>query len=198
MASGKTLKYMWPQNRKSDESYLMRFDIDGVEVLRRRQKRSRPCSDFWAEHDNEIKTKHSDDIGCRLQYKNKTKNTTFCKHKAQMKKLFHLRFDDYGVLPPCQTMEKINYLYSERTLDIKKDSWARRGYFWLGISIAQDHFKEIVQNSEITSLERVAVDNKFRYVGKLATPSSSNPANMLVRFQLSKYIYLPCFLFSIF
>ena len=47
-------------------------------------------------------------------------------------------------------------------------------------------FKEIVQNSEITSIERLSVDNKFRYVGKLATPSSSNPANMLVRFQLSK------------
>ena len=50
----------------------------------------------------------------------------------------------------------------------------------------ENGFKEIVQNSEITSLERVAVDNKFRYVGKLATPSPSNPANMLVRFQLSK------------
>jgi len=49
----------------------------------------------------------------------------------------------------------------------------------------ENGFKEIVQNSEITSLERVAVDNKFRYVGKLATPSPSNPANMLVRFQLN-------------
>jgi len=48
----------------------------------------------------------------------------------------------------------------------------------------ENGFKEIVQNSEITSLERVAVDNKFRYVGKLATPSK-NPANMLVRFQLN-------------
>ena len=47
-------------------------------------------------------------------------------------------------------------------------------------------FKELVQNSEITSIERLSVDNKFRYVGKLATPSTSNPANMLVRFQLSK------------
>lgn len=46
-------------------------------------------------------------------------------------------------------------------------------------------FKELVQNSEITSIERLSVDNKFRYVGKLATPSTSNPANMLVRFQLN-------------
>jgi len=46
-------------------------------------------------------------------------------------------------------------------------------------------FKQIVQNSEITSIERLSVDNKFRYVGKLATPSSSTPAHMLVRFQLN-------------
>ena len=50
----------------------------------------------------------------------------------------------------------------------------------------ENGFKEIVQNSEITSLERLSVDNKFRYVGKLATPSSSRPADMLVRFQLSR------------
>ena len=145
MISKKTLKYMWPQQRKKHESYLMRFDITGVELLRRRQKRSRPCSVFWADYDNEIKTKHSVDIGCKLPYINLEQNMTSCKDKAQMKKAFIIRSDDYGVLPPCQTMEKINYLYSERTLDIKKDSWARRGYFWLGISIAQDHFKEIVQ-----------------------------------------------------
>merc|ERR1712241_520017 len=34
-------------------------------------------------------------------------------------------------------------------------------------------------------IERLTVDNKFRYIGKLATPSSSNPANMLVRVQLN-------------
>ena len=145
MVSGKTMKYMWPQQRKMDESYRMRFDINGVEVLRRRQKRSRPCSDFWAEHDNEIKTKHSDNIGCRLQYMHLSKNTTFCKHKEQMKKIFHLRFDDYGVLPPCNTMEKIYYRYTERTLDVDKDTFAKKGYFFIGISVAEDHFKEIVQ-----------------------------------------------------
>ena len=50
----------------------------------------------------------------------------------------------------------------------------------------ENGFKEVIQNSEITAIERLSVDNKFRYVGKLATPSSSNPADMLVRFQLSK------------
>ena len=136
---------MWPQNRKSDESYLMRFDINGVEFLRRRDKRSRPCGDFWADYDNEIKTKHSVDIGCLLPYLYLAKNITPCNDKTQMKNIFYMRFDDYAVLPPCQTMKMIYYSFTERTLDVKKVTWAKKGSFILGISISEDNFKEITQ-----------------------------------------------------
>ena len=47
-------------------------------------------------------------------------------------------------------------------------------------------FREVVQNSENTLMERLTFDNNVRYVGKLAAVSSSNPADMIVRFQLSK------------
>ena len=52
-------------------------------------------------------------------------------------------------------------------------------------------FREVVQNSENTLMERLTFDNNVRYVGKLATISSSNPSDMIVRFQLSKFLYLP-------
>ena len=144
MVSAKTMKYIWP-HRKSDETYLMRFDIDEVEILRRRQKRSRPCSEFWSEYDNEIKTKHSNDFGCMLPYMHLTKNVTPCNNKTQMRNIFYLRFDDYGVLPPCQTMENIHYQHSERTIDVKEETWMTKESFLLGISVAENHFKEITQ-----------------------------------------------------
>ena len=37
-------------------------------------------------------------------------------------------------------------------------------------------------------MERLTFDNNVRYVGKLATISSSNPSDMIVRFQLSKFL----------
>ena len=40
-------------------------------------------------------------------------------------------------------------------------------------------------------MERLTFDNNVRYVGKLATISSSNASDMIVRFQLSKFLYLP-------
>ena len=38
-------------------------------------------------------------------------------------------------------------------------------------------------------MERLTFDNNVRYVGKLATISSSNPSDMIVRFQLSKFYF---------
>lgn len=46
-------------------------------------------------------------------------------------------------------------------------------------------FREVVQNSENTLMERLTFDNNIRYVGKLAAVSSSIPADMIVRFQLN-------------
>ena len=46
-------------------------------------------------------------------------------------------------------------------------------------------FREIVQNSENTFVERLSFNNNLRYVGKLAAVSSTTPADMTVRFQLS-------------
>jgi len=46
-------------------------------------------------------------------------------------------------------------------------------------------FREVVQHSENTFIERLSFDNNVRYVGKLATISSSSPADMIVRFQLN-------------
>ena len=39
-------------------------------------------------------------------------------------------------------------------------------------------------------MERLTFDNNVRYVGKLASTSSSTPADMIVRFQLSECEYI--------
>ena len=54
-----------------------------------------------------------------------------------------LRSDGYGDQPPCRTMEKIDYEYSEN--DITDTIYAKKGSFWLNFSILSPHFKEIKQ-----------------------------------------------------
>ena len=53
------------------------------------------------------------------------------------------RSDGYGVQPPCRSMEKIEYTYSEA--DLSDTKYVERGSFWLIFYILNPQFKEIVQ-----------------------------------------------------
>jgi hypothetical protein len=44
----------------------------------------------------------------------------------------------------------------------------------------------VEQRSTLTGLARLSFDNKAIYKGRLVVPKSSEPANMIVRFPLSK------------
>ena len=44
----------------------------------------------------------------------------------------------------------------------------------------------VEQRSTLTGLARLSFDNKAIYKGRLVAPKSSDPANMIVRFPLSK------------
>ncbi len=45
----------------------------------------------------------------------------------------------------------------------------------------------VEQRSTLTGLSRLSFDNKAIYKGRLVVPKSSEPANMIVRFPLSKF-----------
>ena len=44
----------------------------------------------------------------------------------------------------------------------------------------------VEQRSVEDKLNKLSIDNKFIYKGRLTAPYSSEPANMIVKFQLSK------------
>ena len=137
--------YQWPHKRRKDDSYQMQFHIKGVEVLRRRQKRARPCNEAWEDHDDYVIKQHTADLGCRLPYLNSTEDVPFRSTKEQMKKMFHHRGDYSGVDPPCKEMKTIRTSYQESTFDIRDEVWARKGTSWISLSYPHEDFKEIFQ-----------------------------------------------------
>ena len=147
--SSHTMKYAWPQDRYKNASYIMRFKISRVEVVRRRQKINNRCHENWENYDSEIMNHHVKKIGCRPVYFSALlfkKDVPLCSTQEQMKKaIFPLRSDGYGVIPPCTSMEQISYEYEESTLDPKQNSWAREGKFFLGIFNFNGYFKDIYQ-----------------------------------------------------
>ena len=138
-------KHVWPQKRNAMESYEMRFNIRGIEVLRRRNKRNFPCNENWKDHDNYIKKKYVSALGCRPPYLDYVGDIPPCWMKEQMKEYFYFRQDGYGVNPSCREMKKVFTWYHENTWTVEKGSWGKRGFFFIGIKFYGDDFKEINQ-----------------------------------------------------
>lgn len=138
-------KNKWPQERNNTDSYTMKFLIRGAEVLRRRQKWERPCNEHWEKHDNYIKNHYATTLGCRPPYLDKIEGVPLCSTKEQMRKVFSLRQDGYGVYPPCREMKGLQSSIEENTWHVDDYSWVRKGVFWIEMVFSDGDFKEISQ-----------------------------------------------------
>ena len=147
LTSGSTFTYNFPR-RDANDSYIMRFRVKGTELITRRNKRNSPCYEDWNSHDAIILKQHAQSVGCIPPYFTPIPNIPKCSTKNDIaNSLFILRFDDYGVNPPCQGMEKIYFTYEEQNWE--GTNWYRPGYFMIGIYFFDQKFKEIVQIKEI-------------------------------------------------
>jgi len=143
LRSTRFFKYAWPQ-RKNNDTYSARFRINQMEIIKRRNKYQKRCNVDWENHDNNILMKHLRRVGCRAPYQNSTVEFRNCSTSDEMKKArFSLRFDEYGVNPPCKSMEKVMYSYTEAGLS--SSGWSGSGHFWIGIYFRDPTFKEIAQ-----------------------------------------------------
>ena len=130
--------------RSANDTYEMQFAINDVEVIKRRNKSKNPCNKNGNNYDNSVLLKHSEAVGCRAPYYNTNIITRMCSTEEEMRKAqLVLRYDDYGIIPPCMTMEKILYSYKE--IELLNTKWKNNGHFWITIAIKNPKFKEIVQ-----------------------------------------------------
>ena len=142
--SYKTIKYTFPTKTTANSSYVVRFVVRGAEVLQRRNKETRPCNEDWKNYDTNVLQEHMENVGCRAPYVAKdSKKVPICSNKEQMARaLLTFKNDDYGILPPCRSMEKISYTYTEQPLE---NSFSVPGTFWIMFAIFNPQFKEVSQ-----------------------------------------------------
>ena len=67
LRSLRSVKLSWPRG-KPNATLDIRFIVNGVEVIRRRNKGNQPCDDGWRNHDDNIVSTHIDKVGCRAPY----------------------------------------------------------------------------------------------------------------------------------
>ena len=142
LSSTKTIKYSFPI-RKSNDQYLIRYRIKGVEVMKRRNKGSQPCQD-WNNYDASILENHIRKVGCRTPYQPLVDDVKLCSTMEEMKNASWSIFnEDYGILPPCKSMDKIYYDYEE--MDTAGIIFARKNMLAIGVYFFDKTFKEILQ-----------------------------------------------------
>ena len=143
LASLGSLKYSWVE-RLTNNSYSMRFKIDKVEVIRRRNRLSQPCHDDWKHYDEVVLAEHTQKIGCRAPYQEIGKGVRLCSTKSEMKQSrFFLRSDLNGMLQPCKTLQKVIYEYTET--DLSTTNFGSQNSFWIGLILRDPYFMEITQ-----------------------------------------------------
>lgn len=156
-----SVKYNYPR-REPKDFYKLRYKVKGVELIRRRNKRNRPCYKDWTNYDAMIMENHAKVLGCTPPYFNPIPNIPYCSNKDQMAASpLNLRFDDYGTHPPCEGMEKIDLTFEEHVVERAEDDIAmfRAGYFWFGLYIYDQKFKEIEQ------IKAIDIHGLIGYIG---------------------------------
>jgi hypothetical protein len=142
-SSLRNVRYSW-KKRAENDTYGMIFEINEVEIIKSRNRNKRPCSQNGNDYDDVVRRKHSEKVGCRAPYQDPNIETKICTTMQEIEKAkFELRFDEYGNIPPCKTMEKISYSYKE--IEYSNTKWENNGTFWISIRIRNPKFKEIVQ-----------------------------------------------------
>ena len=136
--------------RESNDKYVMRYSIDGVEVIRRRNKRSRPCYD-WSNLDARIIESHINKVGCRASYQPRFNGISLCSTELEMKNAsWNFSKKDYGIYRPCKSMEKIYYTHTEA--DLSTTIYAKDNMVDIYIYPYDQKFKEILQTRYITKI----------------------------------------------
>ena len=104
-------KYDWGKN-ESKNDYTMKFEIQNIVVMKRRNKLTANCEENWKQNDNILIEKMASDFKCLLPHW--SLNSTYPLCLGQQIPRIAMKFGQIrNSKPPCQAIEKILYTYEE-------------------------------------------------------------------------------------
>ena len=162
MLSLSTLKYEWPSYPKRKQiEYSMDFTITQVEVLKRRNKRTKSCVSNDISFDETIMSDHIKKNGCRAPYQNNRNDTPICSSRKEMLGAYYDLIMKIGEKTPCTSIKNIIYKYEEEKM---VGEWEHFGpdYFWISLTFPNE-FKDIYQERAVDI--QTVIGNAGGYVG---------------------------------
>lgn len=109
----------WPSRQNLFNGFTMNFYVRNVQVIRRRNKDSKPCYD-WKNYDNLVMKDISEGLGCRPVYWGNRTTLPICNSMEKMGFFEQAFFDRYfgsdeseSHIPPCIEPEDMRIEYSD-------------------------------------------------------------------------------------
>ena len=133
----------------------MRFNINQMEILRRRNKKNEPCMLDQLDYDEQMLKEHLEKLNCRAPYQTSQKEFPICQTKRKMNEA------DYFFKPKlkaCKSLEGVIYRYEETNLVYK----IIQSPYWVGMKFPTS-FKEIKMVKAVDI--QTVIGNAGGYVG---------------------------------
>ena len=158
LMAGSFAKLDWPKRTKKKE-YAMNFRLQQVEILKRRNKRSKPCMPHASKFDEILLDNHLETVGCKAPYQNTNKNWTICKSREKLKEANLDIFRTKKTKTACTNAATITYTFDEQDLvpNFKGSEWFHVYLMY------PEQFKEIVMVKAVDL--QTAIGNAGGYVG---------------------------------
>ena len=146
LLSGNFKKIDWPF-RNANESYITRFKMSDITIMRKRDKRKSRCIMSDEDYDQWVMKLHNNEIQCNIPYLNLDRKLPMCNNKEMMKRgMAKFRMLTENRLKPCKTMENIDMEFIENAMPTNRTRIRKHlGEFWLSITLKTPNFKEFRQ-----------------------------------------------------
>lgn len=144
-------KYSWESRENNTNNYDMRFVVKSMEVLKRRNKLSKPCNDDWWNDGNMVMEQIMYKTGCKPPHWKLNVDLKLCSKKEDMKQFKYPTYADLQIFsPPCNVIEKLQYNYEETDSHSLEDDAVEMesnitSWFSISILFPERSYKEIIQ-----------------------------------------------------
>ena len=193
-----TVESNWGRD-ESKKEYTMKFEVQNIVVMKKRNKLQESCEEDWKNNDNVSISKILQEVKCTLPHWNINTSYTLCQGK-QLKKIGSKFQELRNNVPPCQTIEKILYTYTEKDGLENFDETIAEAKKQLGIKYDITQVFQVTLNfqgstyMEITQIRaydgQSLIGNAGGYVGLfLGVALIQLPAAILYLFQLTKQLF---------
>ena len=133
----------------------MRFNLNQMEMIKRRNKRHEACVSDQLNYDEQILTEHLKKIGCRAPYQTTQKHFPICKTKMKLKEADYFNATK---IKACSSLEGVIYRYEEANLIYG----VIQSPLWVGMRLPNT-FKEILMVKAVDI--QTVIGNAGGYVG---------------------------------